>query len=49
MAVKKRWLQSVEDAVSQEEIPLPWARRLRRAAAEPLSRPADDAADPALS
>jgi hypothetical protein len=42
MAVKKRWLQSVEDAVTQEKITLPWTRGLRRAAAETILRGAED-------
>lgn len=49
MAVKKRWLQSVEDAVTQEKITLPWCRGARRAALEASPLRAEDAAETASS
>lgn len=45
MAIKKRWLEAVEDAAAQETVRLPWARSIRRKTAEALTRHRDEATE----
>jgi hypothetical protein len=49
MAIKKRWLEAVEDAAAQETVRLPWTRGMRRVAAAALARQTDDAPDGATA
>lgn len=49
MAVKKRWLQSIEDSATQEKVTLPWSRGPRRTSSEAGQIRAEDAGDAASS